>query len=178
MVSTLKKFYGRHHELVYPYNVAVSRIEIFLMFLPLKSHRQTFKILDIPFSRPFPSHLSSDWYAWWAKPAYQIMLKLHWRLITPFLVGSRFVISLSIYAFALWLRYADHILLFLTSLLLTSNFKTSRLKTKLLLKLNVPSTILCSFIAIDLECFNRFFIVATKMYMLLPLRHHVEGCFT
>ena len=26
MVPTLKKFYGRHHELVNPYNVAVSRI--------------------------------------------------------------------------------------------------------------------------------------------------------
>ena len=26
MVATLKKFYGRHHDLVNPYNVAVSRI--------------------------------------------------------------------------------------------------------------------------------------------------------
>ena len=26
LVSTLKKFYGRHHDLVNPYNVAVSRI--------------------------------------------------------------------------------------------------------------------------------------------------------
>ena len=26
LVATLKKFYGRHHDLVKPYNVAVSRI--------------------------------------------------------------------------------------------------------------------------------------------------------
>ena len=26
LVATLKKFYGRHHDLVNPYNVAVSRI--------------------------------------------------------------------------------------------------------------------------------------------------------
>ena len=26
MVATLKKFYGRHHDLVNPYNVAISRI--------------------------------------------------------------------------------------------------------------------------------------------------------
>ena len=26
LVATLKKFYGRHHDLVSPYNVAVSRI--------------------------------------------------------------------------------------------------------------------------------------------------------
>ena len=26
VVATLKKFYGRHHDLVNPYNVAVSRI--------------------------------------------------------------------------------------------------------------------------------------------------------
>ena len=26
LVTTLKKFFGRHHDLVYPYNVAVSRI--------------------------------------------------------------------------------------------------------------------------------------------------------
>ena len=26
LVATLKKFYGRHHDLVHPYNVAVSRI--------------------------------------------------------------------------------------------------------------------------------------------------------
>ena len=26
LIATLKKFYGRHHDLVNPYNVAVSRI--------------------------------------------------------------------------------------------------------------------------------------------------------
>ena len=26
LVATLKKFYGRHHDLVNPYNVAISRI--------------------------------------------------------------------------------------------------------------------------------------------------------
>ena len=50
LVSTLKIFYGRHHDIVYPYNVAVSRIV--LMFLPLTSPKQTFKIPDLHFSRP------------------------------------------------------------------------------------------------------------------------------
>ena len=62
--------------------------ELFLMFLPLTSHRQTFKILDIHFSRSFPSYLSSDWFAQWVKHAYQVMLKFHGCLITPFLVRS------------------------------------------------------------------------------------------
>ena len=52
------------------------------------SHRQTFKILDIPSSWHCLPYLSSDWYAWCAKHAYQVMLKFHGRLITPFLVCS------------------------------------------------------------------------------------------
>ena len=45
LVVTLKKFYGRHHDLVNPHNVAVSRIvselfpELFLMFLPMTRHK-------------------------------------------------------------------------------------------------------------------------------------------
>ena len=51
LVSTLKKFYGRHHDLVHPYNVAVSR-NIYDV-LSQTSHTQTFKILDILFSQLF-----------------------------------------------------------------------------------------------------------------------------
>ena len=36
LVATLKKFYGRHHDLVNPYNVAVSRIVSDV--LPMTSH--------------------------------------------------------------------------------------------------------------------------------------------
>ena len=39
LVATLKKFYGRHHDLVNPYNVAVSRIVSDV--LPVTRHRQT-----------------------------------------------------------------------------------------------------------------------------------------
>ena len=39
LVPTLKKFYGRHHDLVNPYNVAVSRIVSDV--LPMASHKQT-----------------------------------------------------------------------------------------------------------------------------------------
>ena len=82
-VATLKKFHGRHHDLVNPYNVAVSRIV--LMFLPLTSQKHTPKILDIRFYLHF---LRSGLWAWWAKLAYQVMLTIRGRLITPFILGS------------------------------------------------------------------------------------------
>ena len=36
LVAILKKFYGRHHDLVIPYNVAVSRIvsDVFAKYAP------------------------------------------------------------------------------------------------------------------------------------------------
>ena len=36
LVATLKKFYGRHHDLVNPYNVAVSRLvsDVFASDMP------------------------------------------------------------------------------------------------------------------------------------------------
>ena len=50
LVATLKKFYGRHHDLVNPYNVAVSRI---LMFLPLTRPNPGHTLLPIfPSFRP------------------------------------------------------------------------------------------------------------------------------
>ena len=82
LVATLKKFYGRHHDLVNPYNVAVSRIVsyVFASDAPV-----TAQIPDIRFYRYF---LRSGLLAWWAKLAYQVMLTIRGRLITPFVLGS------------------------------------------------------------------------------------------
>ena len=66
--------------------------ELFLMFLPLTRHKQTSQIPDICFYRYF---LRSGLWAWWAKLAYQVMLTIRGRLITPFVLGSMSV-SLSI----------------------------------------------------------------------------------
>ena len=38
LIATLEKFYGRHRDLVNPYNVAVSRI-VSDVFLPMTSHK-------------------------------------------------------------------------------------------------------------------------------------------
>ena len=46
-VATLKKFYGIHHDLVNPYNVAVSRIVSDV--LPVTRHKWTSQIPDIRF---------------------------------------------------------------------------------------------------------------------------------
>ena len=43
------------------------------------------KIQDIRFYRYFPR---SGLWAWWAKLAYQVMLTIRGRLITPFILGS------------------------------------------------------------------------------------------
>ena len=84
LVATLKKFYGRHHDLVNPYNMAVSRTVSDV--LPMTSHKMTSKIPDICFYLHF---LRSGLWAWWAKlVAYQVMLTIRGRLITPFILGS------------------------------------------------------------------------------------------
>ena len=68
--------FGRHHDLVNPYNVAVSRIVsdvffffffFFFFFLPMTSYKWTSKIPDIRFYLHF---LRSGLWAWWAKHAY------------------------------------------------------------------------------------------------------------
>ena len=59
--------------------------ELFLMFLQVMRHKETSQIPDICFYRYF---LRSDLWAWWAKLAYQVMLTIHGRLITPFILGS------------------------------------------------------------------------------------------
>ena len=86
LVSTIKMFYGIHHDLVDPYNVAVFRL--FLMFLPQTSHAQTFKIPDIRFSRPFPIFLGSGHRHGGRSMLTKIMLTFHGRLTTPFHLGS------------------------------------------------------------------------------------------
>ena len=66
-MSTLKKFYGRQHDHVNPYNLDVSRIiadGIVADVLPRTSHKQTFEIPDILFSRPLHIFLVSGLYAW------------------------------------------------------------------------------------------------------------------
>ena len=82
-VATLKKLYGRHHDLVIPYNVAVSRIvsDVFASDAPLVD----FPVPDIRFYRYF---LRSGLWAWWAKLAYQVILTIRECLITPFILGS------------------------------------------------------------------------------------------
>ena len=59
--------------------------ELFLMFLPVARHKETSQIPDIRFYRYF---LCSGLWAWWAKLAYQVMLTIRGRLITPFILGS------------------------------------------------------------------------------------------
>ena len=59
--------------------------ELFLMFLPMTRHKQTSKIPDIRFYLYF---LRSGLWAWLAKLAYQEMLTIRGRLITPFILGS------------------------------------------------------------------------------------------
>ena len=54
---------------------------LFLIF----PHKQTSQIPGIRFYRYF---LRSGLWAWWAKLAYQVMLTIHGRLITPFILGS------------------------------------------------------------------------------------------
>ena len=104
-ILVLKKFCGRHHDLVNPYNVAVSRIvsDVFANDAPY-----------VDFLNPGHSLLLifSSFRSWWAKRAYQVMLTFRGRLITPFILGSMsvglnilIVIRLRIYAFGLWLRY-------------------------------------------------------------------------
>ena len=83
MVATLKKFYGRHHDLVNPFNVAVSRIvsDVFA----------SGAISRLPKSRTYAStdiFFRSGLWAWWAKLACQVMLTIRERLITPFVLGS------------------------------------------------------------------------------------------
>ena len=51
----------------------------------MTSHKQTSKIPNIRFYLHF---LHSGLWEWWAKPAYQAMLTIRARLITPFIRGS------------------------------------------------------------------------------------------
>ena len=83
LVATLKKFYGGHHDLVSPYNVAFSRIVSDA--LPVTSHKETSKITDMRFYQHF---LRSGLWAWWVKLAYQVMLTIRGRLITPLILRS------------------------------------------------------------------------------------------
>ena len=59
--------------------------ELFLMPLPVTRHKLTSKIPDIRLYRYF---LRSGLWAWWAKLAYQVMLTIRGRLITPFILES------------------------------------------------------------------------------------------
>ena len=59
--------------------------ELFLMFLPVTRYKLTSQTPDIRFYRYF---LRSGLWAWWAKLAYQVMLIIRGRLITPFILGS------------------------------------------------------------------------------------------
>ena len=63
--------------------------ELFLMFLPMTSHKQTSKIPDIRFYLYFLRLGGRG--MWWAKLAYQVMLTIRGRLITPFILGSKSV---------------------------------------------------------------------------------------
>ena len=83
LVATPKKFYRRQHDLVNPYMWQFP--ELFLMFLPMTSHKKTSKIPDIHFYLHF---LRSYLWVWLAKLAYQVMLTIRGRLITPFILGS------------------------------------------------------------------------------------------
>ena len=101
VVASLKEFYGRHYDLVNPYNVAVSRI-VYNVFANEEISR-------LPKSRTYAStynvhFLRSDLWVWWAKLAYQVMLTIRGRLITPFIlesmsVGLNIRIRLRIYEF-------------------------------------------------------------------------------
>lgn len=85
MLALTVDVYGRHHDLVNPYNVAVSRIisDVFQQ----ASHRQPFKIPDIPLSRLFKFICSGLW-AWGAKHVHHVMLTFSRRLVTLFPLGS------------------------------------------------------------------------------------------
>ena len=118
LVATLKKFYGRHHDLVNPYNVVVSRIVsgvcfFFLFFFfqwraisrPPKS--QTYASTDISFVQAYGHGgrslltkyclLSADA---WLHPLFWGPCLLVWTFW--------FVICLWIYEFGLRLWYHDH----------------------------------------------------------------------
>ena len=74
----IKELNCYQYDLDDPYNVAVSS-------LPHTSHEQTFKILDLLFSRPvsyFP------WFRLMGMLTNEVKLNFHGRLITPFLCGS------------------------------------------------------------------------------------------
>ena len=105
LVAILKKFYGRHHDLVNLYNVAVSRIvsDVFASDVPS---------VDFPNPGFYRYFLRSGLWAWWAKLAYHVMLTIRGRLITPFILGSisvglNILIRLRIYEFRLRFRYHD-----------------------------------------------------------------------
>ena len=83
--------------------------ELFLMFLPMTSHKETSKSPDIRF---YLNLLRSGLWAWWAKLAYQVVLTIRGRLISPLFWGPCllvctfwFVIRLRIYEFGLRLGY-------------------------------------------------------------------------
>ena len=78
--------------------------ELFLMFLPMTSHKETSQIPDIRF---FLHFLRSGLRTWWAKLAYQLMLTIRGCLNTPFILGSMsdIVIRLWVYEFGLRLGY-------------------------------------------------------------------------
>ena len=59
LAATLKKFYGRHHDLSIPKMWQFP--ELFLMLLPVTRHKETFQIPDIRFYRYF---LRSGLWAW------------------------------------------------------------------------------------------------------------------
>ena len=59
--------------------------ELFLMFLPLTRRGWASGVPDMRFCRWF---LRSGLWAWWAKLAYQVILTIHGRLITAFILGS------------------------------------------------------------------------------------------
>ena len=53
LVATLKKFYGRHHDLVNPYNVAVSRIVSDVFAISRLPKSRTYASTDISFVQAY-----------------------------------------------------------------------------------------------------------------------------
>ena len=53
LVATLKKFYGRHHDLVNPYNVAVSRIVSDVFAINRLPKSRTYASTDISFVQTY-----------------------------------------------------------------------------------------------------------------------------
>ena len=83
LVATRKKFYGKHHDLVNPYSVAVSRIV--LIFIASDAPQVSVPNLGHTFLTIFPSFRPIGMVG---ELAYRVMLTIRGRLITSFILGS------------------------------------------------------------------------------------------